>query len=692
MTSPTPIAAATDRIDPNALVLAQRPLRPGARLADTPRYHQDRWDLSRAVLQKQQPSWVLDFTTLPPPFQQTAKQLFYCRLTGDLPEGERPRSIASIRTEFSAFKIVLAWLYRRGRRRLADVVPEDIETLLKHLVHEGKSRGWRVSVRGSATDLWTYRSRLTDALVFDPSVVLDDVEGVRGSRGENTTDRISEPILGPLLGWALRYVQELSGDILTARTEWASLHARHWTRRAQRRPAGSKTATPLLAAVLDRYLREERPLPGGPVGINHSHLAREADATRSTLKCIRNLALIEDAARQVGVDDNSYLWSPMSALIAGRPWLHRMAYADYAAYEQRLSTACYIVIAYLSGMRDSEVKHLHRGCLTTTSDRTGRLTRHHVTSRAFKGENTAEGVEATWVVGPPVARAIGILEQLQPADQPWLFAPLFTGHHSNQRRGGRVFVNEALTSKATNEDIAGFIAWINTYCATCGLPDTVPDIDGRPARVTTRQFRRTLAWFIARRPGGSIAGAIAYRHHSVQMFEGYAGTSNSGFRAEVEAEQALARGEDLAMMVERHEHESLTGPAAEEGRRRLAEYGRHVRFQGIVPRDRRQFEKLAAQHDPHVYPGRYVTCIHNPDKALCHNGNNTNPALGDCRPLACRNVAITADNTTAWREQLHDIEQELDNDTHTPYLTSRLRTRRDQIMRLIDIRDHMRGD
>lgn len=29
------------------------------------------------------------------------------------------------------------------------------------------------------------------------------------------------------------------------------------------------------------------------------------------------------------------------------------------------------------------------------------------------------------------------------------------------------------------------------------------------------------------------------------MFEGYAGTSDSGFRAEVEAEQALARGEHL---------------------------------------------------------------------------------------------------------------------------------------------------
>ncbi|MFE9328370.1 hypothetical protein ACIHDR_46860 [Nocardia sp. NPDC052278] len=692
MTTAIPITNAVDRIDPNALVLGQRPLRQGADLAGTSRYSEDRWDLSRAVLQKQQPSWVLDFTTLPPSFLATAKQLFYCQLTGDLPEGERPRSIASIRTEFSAFKVLFTRLHERGRRSLAEVVPDDIAAVLKHLVHEGKSRSWRGTVRSSAADLWTYRCRLTDALRFDPATVLDGIEEVRGGRGENTTDRISEPVLGPLLGWALRYVQELSGDILAARTEWAQLFARHWTRREQRRPAGSKTATPLLVTVLDRYLREKRPLPGGPVGVNHSHLAREVDATRSSLKCIRNLALIDAAAQQVGVDDDSYLWSPMTAVIAGQPWLHRMGYADYAAYEQRLSTACYIVIAYLSGMRDSEVKHLRRGCLTTTSDSSGRLTRHQVTSRAFKGEATAEGVEATWVVGTPVAQAIGILEQLHPADQPWLFAPLSTGQHPNRRRGGRVFVNEALTSKATNQDIAGFIAWVNTYCATRNLPDAIPDIDGHPARVTTRQFRRTLAWFIAGRPGGSIAGAIAYRHHSVQMFEGYAGTSSSGFRAEVEAEQALARGEDLAMMVERHEHEHLTGPAADEGRRRLVEYDRHIRFQGIVPRDRRQFAKLIAQHDPHVHPGRYVTCIHNPDKALCHNGNNTNPTMGDCRPLACRNAAITADNATAWHEHLRDIDRELDTDILTPYVTARLRARRDQIRRLIDNGDEPRGD
>jgi hypothetical protein len=308
-----------------------------------------------------------------------------------------------------------------------------------------------------------------------------------------------------------------------------------------------------------------------------------------------------------------------------------------------------------------------------------------VTSRAFKGEGTPAGVDATWVVGAPVAQAIAILEQLQPADQDWLFAPLVTGRHHNRRRLGRTHTNEVLSSRATVDDITGFITWINQYCATHARPDHILDIGGQPARVTTAQFRRTLAWFIARRPGGSIAGAIAYRHHSVQMFEGYAGTTASGFRAEVEAEQALTRGEHLAVMVERHDHDRLAGPAAQEAQARLCEYGRHVRFPGAIPGDRRQLAKLLARHDPHVYPGRYVTCVHNPDRALCHTGNQQGPSLGDCQPLACRNVALTTDNITAWQAQLTKLDSAFDtSDELAPYVRDRLQAHRQQIQQLLD--------
>lgn len=112
------------------------------------------------------------------------------------------------------------------------------------------------------------------------------------------------------------------------------------------------------------------------------------------------------------------------------------------------------------------------------------------------------------------------------------------------------------------------------------------------------------------RPGGAIAGAIGYRHPAVAIFEGYAGTSESGFRAEVEAEEALLRGERLLAMADQREHSALTGPAAAEGDRRLSDFERNSHgFRGIVVTDRIRLRRLIATSDPAIYPGQYATCI-----------------------------------------------------------------------------------
>ena len=107
--------------------------------------------------------------------------------------------------------------------------------------------------------------------------------------------------------------------------------------------------------MLDRYRQARRPLPGGPVGLNISHLAREVDASRGTLNhCASNHQLIDEATAELGVDNDSYLWTEFTTEINGQPWLERIPYQEYPRYEQRLAAACYIVVAYLSGMRDSE--------------------------------------------------------------------------------------------------------------------------------------------------------------------------------------------------------------------------------------------------------------------------------------------------------------------------------------------------
>jgi len=134
------------------------------------------------------------------------------------------------------------------------------------------------------------------------------------------------------------------------------------------------------------------------------------------------------------------------------------------------------------------VKHLRRGCLAARRDNTGRAYRWTITSQAFKGEATPEGVQATWVVGKPVGHAVGVLEQLQPADQDLLFAHLpsskyFRCEHTNQ----------AKSSKQTCRDLDAFVDWVNASCHTHGLPDRISLVSGQRWHLTTSQFRRILS-------------------------------------------------------------------------------------------------------------------------------------------------------------------------------------------------------
>ncbi len=305
-------------------------------------------------------------------------------------------------------------------------------------------------------------------------------------------------------------------------------------------------------------------------------------------------------------------------------------------------------------------------------------------SLAFKGEGDPAGIPAVWNIGEPAARAIAVLEKLQPPDTELLFARL---QHSPGSKPDAA--NQALTSGATNAQLNNFLAWISDYCGRHGRPDGIPLVDGRTWHLKNSQFRRTLAWFIARRPGGVIAGALAFRHHCIQVFEGYAGTSESGFRAEVESEQALARGEHLLAVVDAHEHTSLTGPAADEAARRLEEFGTRARFQGTVVLDETRLRRIMTRHDPAIYPGEYVTCVHDHGKALCERARHSRgeglPDHGGCKPLACRNVAVTPENTAAWQREIARIDQRLGTaPLLPPLLRHRLETRRAEISAFLE--------
>ena len=179
------------------------------------------------------------------------------------------------------------------------------------------------------------------------------------------------------------------------------------------------------------------------------------------------------------------------------------------------------------------------------------------------------------------------------------------------------------------------------------------------------------------------------------MFEVYAGTSDSGFRAEVEAEQALARGEHLLAVTTGHDHPDLTGPAAAEANRRITQFRSAAQnanqvdplhgttFAGTVVTDDARLKRLMQRRDPHIYPGDYSTCVFGPAKAMCHPQpdlrGTTRSAQASCQPLDCRNTALTPDNRAALQAEAEHIEAELNQrPLLPPILLRRLAARRDK--------------
>jgi hypothetical protein len=166
------------------------------------------------------------------------------------------------------------------------------------------------------------------------------------------------------------------------------------------------------------------------------------------------------------------------------------------------------------------VLNLRRGC-TTFDAATGLWLMEGL---YFKGAEDEDGNKIPegqvrpdpWVVIETVAQAVGVLERLHSSH---LLFPNTIG----PTRGRRLLTKrhgEARSDRVIAGDLVSFVTWVNTECERLGRADGIPD-DGRGPLAPSR-FRRTLAWFIRRRPRGLIAASIQYGHAHTRMLQGYA--------------------------------------------------------------------------------------------------------------------------------------------------------------------------
>jgi hypothetical protein len=321
-------------------------------------------------------------------------------------------------------------------------------------------------------------------------------------------------------------------------------------------------------------------------------------------------------------------------------------YYDAAEMAERLATACFIVIAYLSGMRPAEVLALRRGCCVARPIDSGAV-RYEITGSTFKavldddGNTRAEGEvrDHPWFVIQPVAEAVAVMEAL--TDGELLFPrQLFMEFRRVNHAPG-----SAAEVRRTTAAIGDFIDWVNIYAAAAGRPTEIipPDPAGR---ITAARFRRTLAWFIYRLPGGRIALGVQYGHIRLPTSEGYGARAAAGLGAVLATEEALAIADRLTAAAERlHDGEGVSGPAKHRYLAGVAEFER--RFAGVVL-TRRQGGLLRRDPKLRIYDSgaQPLACCYNATTALCHPDRASDSATRQTPDLTrcdsrCANIART---------------------------------------------------
>jgi hypothetical protein len=678
------IATDVARDDRPALVSAA--LRPGCDRAALSRYGDTIWDLGPAVFREnaRRCHVTVHFDTVEDAAAaRSLREYLYARLNVDLPGYRTRLPPAGIRQAFNRarrfFEFVRAEL---GACDLARVDQALLDRYAKSL-REGQLRPVIVAqLLEVVFDLYAYRAALpTAALSIEPwpGRLRSEVAGYRFVAGENRTPRMPEEVIAPLLAWSLKYVTLFAPDILAARSELTRLEARRTAlaaedaalppdeRRARRRAR--------VSAYLDERRRQGRGVPLWTTAHNgtvrrdpvtgevtppinwlllHQHAGVDiAGEAKAHLALSTGAAdLIEAAVAAIGTEAGG-MGTPITVdPDTGRPWRARFDAKTLSHEERMLQAACYIVCAYLTGMRDCEVQAMRSGCLCLSRSADGLIERHRVRSIAYKAK-LGQGEPAEWVTIAPVADAIRVLEQLcaraaAARGTNTLWPVLDLG------RAGKIYVSAEIVRQ-----LNAFRDHLNAQFATADAPIIAPGPMGVPWRITTRQFRRTIAWHIANRPFGTIAGMIQYKHASVAAFEGYAGTSRSGFRAEVEAERLLGQIDDiLAYFDERQAGASLSGPvAARIGRTLDAAATALQPLPGMIA-DRGRLRVLLASTARTLHVGVLADCFFDPATALClHRATDPDrsaPLIALCEPTRCPNACVTARHRPAWAHAADD--------------------------------------
>lgn len=667
-------------------VLPSAPLKPGFAREALSRYGDPSWDLGPAVFREsaRRCHVTVHFGAVEDvSVREALRELLYARLNVDLPGHRKVLSPGSVRQVFNRARRFFEFV--RDELGVVDLHRVDQPLLDRYARHLKADRARQPVIVTHLLeipfDLYAYRDDLpSGGLSFQPWAGRPPAR-VAGYRQvhENRTPRIPEAIISPLLAWSIRYVTEFASDIFAAREEMDRLEAHcaalieqdtaldHQHRRRQQRKRleeyfgrlrSEGRGVPIWATAHNgTFLRHPKTgVVSPPVNSHllHLHVGIDAQAEPRMHIQLTNGAprQIRAAVRELGVEAGG-MDTPISILSdTGKPWRPRFDVKALAKEERMLQSAAYILCAYLTGMRDCEVQAMQRGCLSLTRSEDGMIMRHRVRSVAYKGKSS-RGEPADWITIEPVAKAVEVLERLS------LRAASARGLSTLWPVLAAKSVCKDHLSAEIVRQLNHFRDHLNDLFGTPDQPAIPNGPEDKPWRITTRQFRRTIAWHIANRPFGTIAGMIQYKHASVAAFEGYAGSSRSGFRAEVENQRSLGQLDDLLTYFdERQAGATLSGPAAARIAKTLDNISDDLGPLPAMIANRARLRTMLASLARTLHVGVLADCFFDPGTALCLKQatavDSKLPLTALCQPTRCPNACITSRHRPAWSRSADD--------------------------------------
>jgi hypothetical protein len=638
-----------------------------------PKYGDDVWDLRSVIRRESQSERTLDFRTVPGTYQQSLRDVLVVLaqpthpvvLAAGIARRGTHGSVATLVDSFRRLRTLAVWGSGENLPDFSSWTQQDADKFVASMRSGHHREGGAVLGPGTVRK-FVQQLKLVRAcgpvmpgggLPFQPwgarsaSTVAEEVTSY-----ENKTPPLPWETWGPAVAAAWTIVDKFSADILTASTAAANLASerrgdRAWARLQEWAKSGG--VLPLHTGFGRATGRRGHP--------NVGLLCRQLHISDTFLNHVSwgfepaGLELVQEMANDPARSTYGGLVQPTVMVThpngTATPWVAEIGLGEREYLDSVLRAACYVILAALTGMRDSEIQALTKVAVTTRDGLPALL------SRQYKGNDSEGGEERGWWAPAPVLRTVEVLTALSP-------------HMSHLL--ARSATN--LGSYAPSRDIPRFLEFVNGDPATRagrgqGLGLAPIYVDDRTS-INSRTLRRSFSVYAVTRPAAELGLGIQLGHAAWRTTTGYAADGQQAATHLFDEERKNVMRQQAAALV------GGTGPVAGKQASTV------LALRAQVISDPGRADRIAAQVGDKLHLGVTNDCMYASETAAC---GPDGPFLGDhiCGGDDCANALFTLAHKQVLEGSIARMDSYLDAGRGNDVLIERMRRDRARLVRLV---------